>query len=82
MYLQKSKCVLKNTSGGDRGYPSDGFYRPSGAIYLHNNLNWVMEESSKGPGKHWDALASLAGCQSSAFPMFSQVIRNNYETLY
>ncbi|MBF0276851.1 MAG: DUF3015 family protein [SAR324 cluster bacterium] len=71
-----------NTSGCDRGHPSDEFYRPSGAIYLDNNMNWVMEESSKGQGSHLDALASLAGCQSATFPFFSRAIQRNYRGLF
>ncbi|MBF0289678.1 MAG: DUF3015 family protein [SAR324 cluster bacterium] len=71
-----------NTSGCDRGHPSDSFYRPKGAIYLQKLLEQVVEESSQGQGKHLDALASLAGCSSAAFPLFSQTLQKHYNVLF
>lgn len=71
-----------NTSGCDRGHPSEGFYRPSAAIYLDETLEHVVEESSKGQGAHLDALASLAGCSPDVFPVFSDTLRKNYHNLF
>ncbi len=71
-----------NTSGCDRGHPSDSFYRPTGAIYLQNLLEQVAEESSKGQGKHLDALASLARCTPTAYPLFSQALQKHYASLF
>lgn len=71
-----------NTSGCDRGHPSKGFYRPTGAIYLEHTLEQIVEESSRGQGQHLEALARLAGCHSKGFALFSQTLQKNYEPLF
>lgn len=71
-----------NTSGCDKGHPSDDFYRPKGAIYLQNNLARVIEESSQGQGVHLEALARLAGCQTAGFAQFSQGLQKNYKPFF
>jgi len=71
-----------NTSGCDRGHPSKSFYRPTGAIYLEHTLEQVVEESSRGHGQHLEALASLAGCSTKSFVLFSKALQKNYEQLF
>lgn len=74
-----------NTSGCDRGHPSKGFYRPRKSrisYYLRDTLEVIAEESSQGKGKHLEALASLAGCPSDSYQVFSQTMQHSYNHLF
>lgn len=71
-----------NTSGCGKGHPSDSFYRPSGAIFLDNNLEEVSEDSSRGQGQYLEALANLAGCERSVHSLFAQSLQEHYQELF
>ncbi len=74
-----SSSRLSNTSGCQRGTPSDSFYRPKGAIYLSETMELIAEEASQGHGPHLDALAQLVGCEQT--PAFSRWMQQNYSRL-
>ena len=72
------------TSGCDRGHPSENFYKPKNkrvALFLKDNFLQVREESAQGQGLHLDALAQLAGC-STEQAEFGRIIQNNYSQIF
>ena len=72
------------TSGCDRGHPSENFYKPKNkrvALFLKDNFLQVREESAQGQGLHLDALAQLAGC-SIEQAEFGRIIQNNYSHIF
>ena len=72
------------TSGCDRGHPSENFYKPKNkrvALFLKDNFLQVREESAQGQGLHLDALAQLAGC-SIEYAEFGGIIQNNYSQIF
>ena len=72
------------TSGCDRGHPSENFYKPKNkrvALFLKDNFLQVREESAQGQGLHLDALAQLAGC-SIEQAEFDRIIQNNYSQIF
>ena len=72
------------TSGCDRGHPSENFYKPKNkrvALFLKDNFLQVREESAQGQGLHLDALAQLAGC-SIEHAEFGRIIQNNYSQIF
>ena len=72
------------TSGCDRGHPSENFYKPKNkrvALFLRDNFLQVREESAQGKGLHLDALVQLAGC-SIEHAEFGSIIQKNYSQIY
>jgi len=72
------------TSGCDRGHPSENFYKPKNkrvALFLKDNFLQVREESAQGQGFHLEALAQLAGC-SIEHAEFGRIIQNNYSQIF
>ena len=73
-----------DTSGCDRGHPSENFYKPQKkriSLFLEGNLLQVQEESAQGQGQHLDALALLAGC-SVEHAEFGTIIQLNYDQVF
>ena len=73
-----------DTSGCDRGHPSENFYKPQKkriTLFLEDNLLHVQEESAQGQGQHLDALALLAGC-SVEHAEFGTIIQLNYDLVF
>ena len=71
-----------NSSGCGDGHPSDQFYKPAGVSYLEDTLEQVAEESSRGQGDYLEALARLAGCPATTFPVFSTALHTDYARLF
>ena len=72
------------TSGCDRGHPSENFYKPKNkrvALFMKDNFLQVREESAQGQGLHLDALAQLAGC-SIEHDEFGRIVQNNYSRIF
>ena len=75
-----SSSRYSNTSGCQRGQPSEEFYTPKGVTYLLGSFDYVAEEAAKGEGPHLEALAQLVGCDNVS--SFSKVIQWNYQSLF
>ena len=74
-----------NTSGCERGHPSDSFYKPRGwaiLLYLEGNRDNIEEESAQGQGRHLDALGQLIGCSSETIPLFAKTLKQHYHSLF
>ena len=79
-----ASAASSETSGCDRGHPSENFYKPEKkriTLFIEDNLLQVREESAQGQGKHLDALALLAGC-SMKHSEFGKIIQLNYDQVF
>lgn len=71
-----------NTSGCGKALPSDNFYRPKAELYLEENMESVVEDSSRGRGESLNALAHLAGCSTEVWPEFRQKLQHHFNQLF